>query len=249
MKKLQLLLLEDSEEEARTLVSILELSDYIVKRARNIAEAQSYLKEQSFDTIILDVMIHGKPEGIKFAESLNASGLNIPFLFITGMHSKDVFAKAKQTKPFNYLLKPYNVLEVLYAIELSIESHYQQSDTISTGDSNNAAVVTNEFLFVKKKNRIEKVEISSINYVKSEEKYCTLICDNENYLIKYSLTRLKDILSSSIFRQVHRNYLINVKKVKEIYFEDNLIVLDSDDKIPLSNRFKTLFIKNNTILR
>ena len=57
------------------------------------------------------------------------------------------------------------------------------------------------------------------------------------------------MLSNPDFKQVHRNYLVNIKKIKEIYFEDNLIILDDGSKIPFSERYKNAFIKNNTIFR
>ncbi|WGH76758.1 LytTR family DNA-binding domain-containing protein [Tenacibaculum tangerinum] len=94
-----------------------------------------------------------------------------------------------------------------------------------------------------------KVDVATINYIEVKEKYCSLICDSGNYLIKLSLTKLKDMLSNPDFRQVHRNYLVNIKKIKEIYFEDNLIILDSGDKILFSERYKTAFIKDNPIFR
>ncbi len=247
MKNLQLLLLEDLEEEALELSSFLEDNDYDVSHAKNIEEAESLIKNRFFDVIILDIMINGKPEGIALAQRLNKQGIDVPFLFLTSMQGKEVFDEAKLTNPLVYLLKPYNKLELLFSLELAIESCYQQNNSISLASEN--AVLSPSYLFIKKKRSVVKVDVASINYIEVKEKYCSLQCDSGNYLIKLSLTKLKAMLSNPDFKQVHRNYLVNVKKIKEIYFEDNLIILENGDRISFSERYKNAFIKDNTIFR
>ncbi|WP_105003055.1 LytTR family DNA-binding domain-containing protein [Tenacibaculum sp. SG-28] len=163
------------------------------------------------------------------------------------MQSKSLFDKAKLTNPAIYLLKPYNDLELLYSIELAIESCYQQTSSMSLVD--NTALMSPDFLFIKRKKSVKKVNVSSINYVEVKEKYCSLSCDDGVYLIKLSLSKLKEMLSNPNFKQVHRNYLVNIKSIKELFFEDNLIILEDDSKIPFSERYKNAFIKNNTIFR
>jgi len=245
MKKLQLLLLEDNKEEANEIATLLNTNGYIVSLAKNTFEADREIKNQLFDIMILDIMINGKPDGISFAQKVHLKGIYIPFLFLTSVQSKSIFDKAKYTNPFNYLLKPYNELELLYALELAIETHYHQSNSISLKANN--AVLCPEFLFVKKNRSVVKIDVASINHIEVDEKYCSLVCDNGNYLVKLSLTKIKSVLSNPDFKQVHRNYLINIKKIKEIYFEDNLIILNSNNKIPFSERFKASFRRDNPI--
>lgn len=247
MNKIELLLLEDNSDDAKELATLLKNNNYLVSIAKHTDEANKLLEKKSFDMIILDIMINGKPDGISFAQTLNEKELDIPFLFLTSMRSKTIFKEAKYAKPFNYLLKPYNELEVLYALELAIESHYKQSQTISLDNSN--AVISPDFIFIKKKNKVEKVDVASINHISVEEKYCSLICKDKNYLIKLSLKKIKGILSNSNFKQVHRNYIINIKKIKEIYFEDNLIIMEDNFTITFSERYKASFIKNNIVFR
>ncbi|CAM1370912.1 LytR/AlgR family response regulator transcription factor [Tenacibaculum xiamenense] len=247
MNRLRLLLLEDLDKEATQLISFLESNSYEVIRAHNSLEAEKEIKNRFFDVIILDIMIDGKPEGIELAQRLNRQGVDIPFLFLTSMQSKAVFDEAKLTNPMVYLLKPYNELELLYSLELAIESCYQQSNSISFNEK--SAVISPSYLFIKKKRSVVKVDVDSINFVEVKEKYCSITCADGSYLIKLSLTKLKEILGETDFRQVHRNYVINIKKVREIYFEDNLIILEDGNQIPFSERYKNAFIKDNTIFR
>ncbi len=247
MKKLKLLVLEDQPQEANEIKLFLENNNYDVIVSKNLDEAKQIAEIIVFDMIVLDILINGKPEGINFAQYLNKQGIDIPFLFVTSVQSKLIFDQAKLTNPFSYLLKPYNKLELLFSLELAIESHYQQSNALSYQPKN--AVLSPIFFFIKKKNSVVKVEVQSISYIEVKEKYCCLKCDKDQYQIKLSLTRIKKTLSNPDFKQVHRNYLVNIKKIKKIYFEDNLILLDNNDKISFSERYKNLFIKDHIIFR
>jgi DNA-binding LytR/AlgR family response regulator len=242
MKKLELLLLEDTAEEAEELIEFLEENNYQVELAVNASEARKKLRDKQFDVIVLDIMINGKPEGISLAQEIQDYGINIPFLFLTSMQSKSIFQEAKYTKPFNYLIKPYNELELLYALELAIESHYEQSNSISIKQE--SAVLSPDFLFIKKKGKVVKVAVSDINSIQVEEKYCSLYCDDGSYLIRMSLKKAQQMLGSDQYLQIHRNSIVNITKIKEIYFEDNLIVLDNDDQISMSERYKNTLKKN-----
>lgn len=247
MNNLRLLLLEDLDEEATDVIDLLEDNNYEVIHVKNTAAAEKEIKNRFFDIILLDIMIDGKPEGISLAHRLNKQNIEVPFLFLTSMQSKAIFDEAKLTKPYTYLLKPFNKLELLYSLELALEKFHEQSSSISLSDGN--AIVSPSFLFVKKKRSIMKVDTSSIIFVEVKEKYCKLVCDEGDYLIKLSLTKIKDLLGDTDFTQTHRNYLINIKKIKEIYFEDNLLILENNHKVLFSERFKNQFIKNNTIFR
>lgn len=247
MKYLRLLLLEDLDEEAAEVTDLLEENNYEVIRVKNSMEAEKEIKNRFFDIIILDIMIDGKQEGISLAHRLNRQNIEVPFLFLTSMQSKTVFDEAKLANPYTYLLKPFNKLELLYSLELALEKFHQQSSSISLSDKN--AIVSPSFLFIKKKRSVVKVDTTSIIYVEVEEKYCNIIAQNGNYLIKLSLSKVKNLLNDVDFAQTHRSYLVNKKMIQEIYFEDNLLVLEGNYKVPFSERYKNQFIKNNSILK
>jgi len=211
MNKLKLLLLEDLDNEANLLINTLEENNYKVVRVRNSEEAEKELKNGFFDIIILDIMIDGKPEGISLAKRINKEKIDVPFLFLTSMQSKALFEEAKFTNPFNYLLKPYNELELLYALELALETHFNQENSISF--NNKTAILSPEFLFIKKNKSVVKVIVSSINYIEVQEKYCSLQCNEGSYLIKMSLKKVIELMMNNDFKQVHRNFLINIKKI------------------------------------
>jgi len=247
MKKLKLLLLEDHIDEAEELADFLENNSYKITITTTLKDAEKQINNKHFDLIILDIMIQGKPDGISLAKKLNDNNVDIPFLFLSSMQTKLLFDQAKLTKPITYLLKPFNKLELLFSLELAMEKHYEQSNSISLNTNN--AILSPASLFIKKNKSIQKVTVDEINYIEVEEKYSSLVCEEGNYLIKLSLTKVKELLSNPDFIQVHRNFLVNVKSIKEIYLDDNLIILSSGQQIPFSERHKAAFIKSNPILK
>ncbi|ALU75744.1 response regulator transcription factor [Tenacibaculum finnmarkense genomovar finnmarkense] len=248
MNNLRLLLLEDLDEEATETISLLEAHDYEVIHVKNTKDAEKELKNRFFDIILLDIMINGQPDGISLAHRLNKEQIETPFLFLTSMQSRVVFNDAKLTKPYTYLLKPFNKLELLYSLELALEKFYEQENNSSLSDEK--AIITPSFLFVKKNQGIVKVDIKSIFYVEVKEKYCRLVCDqDQEYMIRLSLTKIKELLGDTYFVQTHRNYLVNLKKIQALYFEDNLLILNNNHKILFSDRFKKQFLKNNKVFR
>lgn len=247
MEKLRLLLLEDLDEEAIEVVEFLEDNDYEVIRVKNIAEAESVVKNRFLDIILLDIMIDGNPEGIQFAHQLNKQNINIPFIFLTSMQSKVVFDQAKLTRPYTYLLKPFNKLELLFALELAIEKYNEQDNSISIDAKN--AVLSPSFLFLKKKRSIKKVQVDTIDYIEVEGKYCNIFCENDTYLIRLSLKKVNELLQNKHFVQVHRNYMVNLQKVEEIFINDNLILLKGNKKVSFSDNYKLNFMNNNNILK
>lgn len=246
MEKLQILILEDNLEESKEIVSVLQVNGYEVELVNTLEKARKCVKTKTYDVIILDIIIEGKPEGIYFAKEINDLGIKTPFLFLTSMRSKAIFDEAKYTRPLNYLLKPYNDLELLYAVELAVESIAKEKPTQLTGKS---VILGTDFLFVKTHDVIKKVTIDAIHCIEVEGKYSKLSTSDGDFLIKLSLTKIKEQLPSDKFSQVHRNYIINLKQIQEIYLQDNLILLECGNSIPFSERYKSQFLKENTIFK
>ena len=82
MKNINILIVEDSKVESDALVKVLSANGFTVTNAaRTHVEALEFCKSPEIDIIIIDVYLNGNPDGIAFAETLNASPeLSKPFL-------------------------------------------------------------------------------------------------------------------------------------------------------------------------
>jgi len=247
MDNINVLIIEDTPEQSDALSKVLLANKYnIVGVARSYAEALKLFYEHAVDIIVIDVFLDGKPEGITFAETINIiPNASKPFVFLTSSQDRQIFERAKLTKPFSFLMKPFNELEILYALEMAVEKFYEQNNVFLSEDQD--TVISNDFLFIKKKNALKKVAINDILYIEVEDRYCNIITEKEKFVILISLTKISDLLDKSKFIRTHRNTIVNLDKIEEIILADNLIILKGNHKINLSDTYKD-FIKKMNIL-
>ncbi|MBC5835875.1 response regulator transcription factor [Flavobacterium sp. F372] len=248
MDKINILLIEDTKSEEEALTSVLLENDYnIVGVATNYTEALTLFYQHKVDLVIIDVFLNGQPEGITFAETITITpNVAKPFVFLTSSKDRQIFERAKLTKPFSFLLKPFNELEILYAIEMAIEKFYDQTNVFLSEEQD--TVIGNSHLFIKKKNALKKVALQDIIYIEVEERYCNIITSNENYLVALSLTKITEFLDTNTFAKTHRNYIVNTNKINEIILSENLIILEGNYKVTLSEKYKD-FIHKYKILK
>ncbi|MEG1227612.1 LytR/AlgR family response regulator transcription factor [Flavobacterium plurextorum] len=247
MDNINVLIIEDTPEQSDALIKVLLENNYTIAGvARNFTDALKLFYEKTVDIIVIDVFLDGKPDGITFAESINIiPNASKPFVFLTSSQDRQIFERAKLTKPFSFLMKPFNELEILYAIEMAVEKFYDQTNVFLSEEQD--TVISNDFLFIKKKNTLKKVALNDILYIEVEERYCNIITEKEKFVILISLTKISDLLDKNKFIKTHRNTIVNSEKIEEIILADNLIILKGNHKITLSDTYKD-FIKKMNVL-
>ncbi|TDD94028.1 LytR/AlgR family response regulator transcription factor [Flavobacterium cellulosilyticum] len=247
MDNINVLIIEDTPEQSEALSKVLTNNNYnVVGIARDYKTALSQFYQNKVDIIVIDVFLNGKPDGITFAETINIiPNATKPFVFLTSSQDRKIFERAKLTKPFSFLMKPFNELEILYALEIAIEKFYDQTNVFLSEDQD--TVVSNDYLFIKKKKALKKVSLEDIIYIEVDNRYCNIITEKEKFVILISLTKINDLLDKNKFIKTHRNYIVNKDKIEEIILSDNLIILKGNHKVTLSDSYKD-FIKNTNIL-
>lgn len=247
MDNINVLIIEDTPSQSEALEKVLRENNYcVVGVATNYTDALSLFYKHTIDVIIIDVFLNGKPDGITFAETItiipNASK---PFVFLTSSRDRQIFERAKLTHPFSFLMKPFNDLEILYAIEMAVEKFYAQTNVFLS--DNQDTVISNESLFIKKKNALKKIALSDIIYIEVEDRYCNIVTEKEKFVILISLTKISVLLEKNKFIRTHRNYIVNADKIEEIIIADNLIILKGNHKVSLSEKYKDFIKKINII--
>ncbi|MCO6175309.1 response regulator transcription factor [Flavobacterium sp. NRK F10] len=247
MDNINILVVEDTPSESEALITVLKENGYnVVGLATNHKDALALFYANKVDIVIIDIYLNGIPEGITFAETINVIPNSAkPFVFLTSSTDRHTFERAKLTNPFSYLLKPFNELELLYALELAIEKFYAQSD-VFLGEEEDT-VISTEYLFIKKGKSLKKVLIADIIYIEVEEKYCNIITEKEKFVILISLTKILDMLDNTLFCRTHRNYIVNTEKIIEIVPADNLVILAGNHKVTLGEKYKNLTKRIRTL--
>lgn len=240
MAKVQVLVIEDRPEESDVLIPALESNGFeVVAIARNLAEALMHMHETSFDIAVVDVYLGDSPDGIAFAEALNAQpNLSRPFVFLTSSKDRSIFDRARLTRPFAFLLKPFNELELLYSLEMAVEKYYGEEDTLESDET--AAVLAEDHLFVKKNGALNKVFLNEIIYIDVDERYCSLHCEDTRYIVMKPLKQMEQLLAPHGFVRTHRKFLAQKAKITKIILSEDTLILEGGQSIPISDSYKEL---------
>ena len=122
-RKTRVLVVEDeivvSEDLRQRLIS---LGFDVVGTADTAAEALTVAAATLPDVALMDIMLHGQPEGISAAEHLR-SKLDIPVIYVTAHSDSATLQKAKVTDPAGYIVKPFEDAQLRVAIEIAPLRH------------------------------------------------------------------------------------------------------------------------------
>ena len=167
----------------------------------------------------------------------NRITIQSPIIFTTAY---DQYAlEAFKVNSVDYLLKPIGFDDFLRAAgkvkEMFILKNPQKcAETMvetRSGDS----------LFVKSDYRIIRVPVDTIMYVESMSEYVRIFVEGQAKPIisLLSMKKVEEALPSDTFMRVHRSYLVNLCKIKEI--SKMRIVYDNNVYIPIGDMYKTVF--------
>jgi CheY-like chemotaxis protein len=111
MKK-SILIVEDEAIIAKSLKLCLAERGYDVLKTVSIGEdAIQSVEKNKPDLILMDVRLRGLMNGYEVITQIRLHS-NIPVIYLTGGDQYQIDEKAKDTKPYDYIFKPFD-LEVL----------------------------------------------------------------------------------------------------------------------------------------
>ncbi len=118
----KILLVEDESIEAMDIKQTLESFGYEVPYvASSGEEAIEKALEIMPDLILMDIILKGRTDGVEVASQIK--NLDIPIIYLTAHSEESTIERAKLTGPYGYIIKPYDLTELKYAIELALYKH------------------------------------------------------------------------------------------------------------------------------
>ena len=241
MRNAKVLIMEDEAAQASYLKdTLLELGYQVPAIATSLSEGREYFSKYQPDISLLDIYLDGRPDGIVFGMELSEHDeIKKPFLFLTGSMATTTFRLAKTAMPCNYLLKPFNKLELEYAIDLALE-RYTEKPVAPLALPKPPALA--DSVFVKRGNTLVSVRYDDIKYVEVDGKYSKLVCYNQKFVVQQSLGELFTSLPPDQFFRIHRRYVINLKEIIKIDTQSHEIFFKDGNTLFFSRRYLDEFL-------
>jgi two-component system LytT family response regulator len=232
--KIKCIIIEDEILAAEKLsgyigkIAILEL----VSIFKDGISAINFLKSNRVDLVFLDIEMK-EFNGIQFLKTLQVK----PAVIITSAYDKYAMA-GYQFSVVDYLLKPYTLERFLQSVDKAIN---QKELKEKAKNYELIASQSNEYIFIKSENRIEKLVLDEILYIEGMKDYLRIHTTSKKIMTLQSFKGILQHLPEKNFRRVHNSFVVSVNKIDNI--ERNRIKI-GESLIPISDKYKDSFFNS-----
>jgi DNA-binding LytR/AlgR family response regulator len=180
--------------------------------------AFNFLKCNEMDILFLDVEMPGE-NGFGLLDKL----LYMPKVILTTGKTDYAF-DAFQYNVSDYLKKPISFNRFQESINKVTEANIK-----ATGEA------IKDDVFIKTEGKFIRLNYQDILYIESLGDYVKYFTDSKFYLTHSTLKAVEEKMKTKHFMKVHRSYIVNLNKIKDI--QDNSIVINGK-VIPISKSMK-----------
>ena len=215
----------DDEELAQDEIAYL-LKDFpeieVIATASNGLEAVDLIQKLEPELVFLDIHMPGL-DGLRIVHELREHEASLPhFIFVTAYEQHAV--EAFRLEALDYLLKPVERGRLAESIERARRVVQEKKSSASAGALPSAGGAAPKLspgprskLLVKANNRNFIVDASEVIYATIDDGLITLVTTNlEGHSNYRTIEDLQANLDRDVFWRVHRSYLVNINRIKEV---------------------------------
>ena len=198
----------------------------LVALCENPVEAVQVVMEQRVDALFVDINMPDL-NGMELVFSLPEP----PMVVFTTAYA-EYAVESYRIPAVDYLLKPFDFADFQRAAGRLLK----QTGTLQAV---RLAVPDEDYLLVKDGYKYVSIHFTDILYIQGMRDYVQIYVEGRKPVIATaSMSQIQEKLPSC-FMQVHRSYIVNVKKVKEI---ERMRVVIGGERIPIGNSYKQQFL-------
>jgi len=196
--------------------------------------ALEFLKTNAVDLIFLDIHLP-KISGIAFLNLLNPR----PKIILTTAFTEYAI-DGYELDVIDYLLKPFSFERFYKGVSKII---YPEAPTTSATQAslNGTSPEEIDYIFIKTGNDFLKLEIKTIQYIKSLGDYTQVITPTVKHLASYPLKYWMANLPKKYFCQIHKSALVNIQHVEKV--SGNQVFIQRE-VLTIGRTYKDHFFKN-----
>jgi two-component system, LytTR family, response regulator LytT len=220
----------------------------VIARASNGLEAVDLIRKLEPELVFLDVNMPGL-DGLGVVRQLREDEVDLPhFIYVTAYDQYAV--EAFRLEAMDYLLKPVERPRLAETIERA-RRVIQEKKPVELPAAAVPAPAPRTKLLVRSSNRNFIVDANDLIYATIDDGLITLVATNlEGHSNYRTIEDLQANLDRDVFWRVHRSYLVNINRIKEVvpWFKSSYQLRMDDKKhteIPVSRvqtrRLRELF--------
>lgn len=250
MSTVKILVVEDEMIIAADISMFLESIGYEVTGILPRGEdALKSILQTPPNLVLMDIFLKGSMDGIETARYIYERH-QIPVIFLTANADDATFERAKTTRPYAFISKPFQPSDVQRAIELALarlaEEHSGQS-LLHLNKNSEEAYILADRIFVRFKGKMTKILLQDILYAEAARSYCKIFTNETEYLMSISLGKLEEKLENNNFLRIHRSYIVNLQKIDSIS-EDRSYIDIRGQNLMVSRHFREELARRLQIL-
>ena len=225
----------------------------VIATGSNGLDAIELIRKLEPDVVFLDVHMPGL-DGLGVVRRLREKGIDLPhFIFVTAYDQYAV--EAFRLEAMDYLLKPVDkgrLAETIERAKRAVQDKQAPAEpAVPAAAPKSAPAATRTKLLVRANNRNFIVDANDVIYATIDDGLITLVTTTiEGHSNYRTVEDLQANLDRDLFWRVHRSYLVNINRIKEVvpWFKSSYQLRMDDRKhteIPVSRvqtrRLRELF--------
>ena len=223
MSKITCIVVEDEPLAAKVLTDYIAEVPFLELRKvfKDAILATEYLRENLVDLIFLDIHLP-KLKGMAFLKTLTSP----PAVIITTAYHQYA-VEGFNLNVTDYLLKPIEFDRFLVAVN-KVAKTLRGAVDLSLENRK-------DYVFLNIQKKKVKILHDEILYIESQREYVKIVTAKKEYLSKISTHEIEAMLPSSLFKRVHRSFIVSMNKI-ESYTADEIEVAGTP--IPVGRDYK-----------
>ncbi|MBF2707858.1 LytR/AlgR family response regulator transcription factor [Flavobacterium soyangense] len=195
----------------------------------NALNGLAYLKTNKVHLLFLDINM----DELSGIELLESSKIDSQVIITTAYQEYAI--KGYELNVTDYLLKPFTFDRFLKAVNKAQENIIQP-----------IVPTTQDFIFVKTENRLEKINLSDILFIEGMRDYRRIHTTHKRIMTLQNFSELEQMIPFHLVCRVHKSYMVGISKIESI---ERMRIKIANQIIPISETYKELFFKliNNRI--
>lgn len=206
----RILVVEDDRAISNLIYLNLDVAGYESRQVFSSNEVLQTLKDNTFDLILLDVML---PDMDGFELMENIRPLNIPVIFITAKNGLSDKVKGLKMGAEDYIVKPFEAMELLARIEVVLRRY-----------SSNTTIIIFEDMEIDEEKRLVRKAGSIIDLALKEYELLLLLVRNRNKAL--SREKILELVWGYDYFGETRTVDIHIQKLrKKLNWVDKIITV------------------------